>query len=193
METYKRADLVANQTARFFVRYNPISQKGVFSMDYGMIGKIEKAKLYSAEPQRITFNSFDAQFHGNNSTYSVTLNQQGWHCSCPGFATHHICPHIMAMEKLFRPMLKREPLPYGPHQNVVSDVEKSKRYAEEKDRIQFMKLDVTFHGNNNDHHFGYDAGKWTCDCDFFHSRNICSHTMALERILHGMITATSPV
>lgn len=162
-------------------------------MDYGMIGKIEKAKLYAAEPQRITFNSMNVLFKGDNSTYNVTFGDKGWTCSCPGFAMHHICPHIMALEKLFRSMIKRDPLPYSPHQNVVSDVEKAKRYAEERDRVNFQKFDVTFHGNNNDHHFGYNEGKWHCDCDFFASRSICSHTMAMERILHGMIPATTVV
>ncbi len=160
-------------------------------MDYGMIGKIEKAKLYAEEPQRITFNALDVTFKGDNNSYKVTLHEEdGWHCSCPGFQTHHICPHIMTLEKLFRPMLKREPLPYATGQNVVSDVEKSKRYAEEKDRIHFDNFRVTFHGNNSDHHFGYDSEKWHCDCDFFHSRNVCSHTMAMERILTGMMTAS---
>ena len=34
----------------------------------------------------------------------------------------------MALESLFKPMLKRRPLPYAPGQNIVSDVEKAKRY-----------------------------------------------------------------
>jgi hypothetical protein len=156
-------------------------------MDYGMIGKIEKAKLYAAEPHRITFNTLGVVFQGDNNTYTIVLDAQGWHCSCPGFHSHHICPHIMALEKLFRPMLKRDPLPYGSGQNVVSDVEKASRYSHEKDRIQFQAFDVTFHGSNNDHHTTYHQGRWDCDCDFFHSRGVCSHTMAMERILNGML------
>ncbi|NWG18086.1 MAG: hypothetical protein HXY41_15790 [Chloroflexi bacterium] len=84
-------------------------------------------------------------------------------------------------------MLKRDPLPYAPGQNVVSDVEKAKRYADERDRIRFKSFDVTFHGSNNDHHFGNQEGHWRCDCDFFRSRSVCSHTMAMERILNGML------
>jgi hypothetical protein len=37
----------------------------------------------------------------------------------------------------------------------------------------------------------FAGGEWTCDCDFFLSRGVCSHTMALERILEGMLPATA--
>jgi hypothetical protein len=162
-------------------------------MDYGMIGKIEKAKRYAQERHRITFNSFDADFRGDNNSYHLLLNAEGWHCTCPGFQTHAICPHIMAMERLLRPMLKREPLPYAAGQNVVSDVEKAKRYSEETDRTRFNTFEVTFHGENNDHHTSFHAGKWGCDCSFFHSRHVCSHTMAMERILTGMLATEAAV
>lgn len=156
-------------------------------MDYGMIGKIEKAKRYALERNRITFTCIDADFRGDHNSYHILLNAEGWQCNCPGFHAHGICPHVMAFERLLRPMLKREPLPYAPGQNVVSDVEKAKRYSEETDRLRFNTFDVTFHGENNDHHTSYNAGHWQCDCDFFHSRHCCSHTMAMERILHGML------
>ncbi|MBZ0278786.1 MAG: SWIM zinc finger family protein [Anaerolineae bacterium] len=156
-------------------------------MDYGMIGKIEKAKRYAEERDRITFNSLEIEFKGNNNFYHISLTDSGWRCSCPGFQAHAICPHIMTMERLFKPMLKRDPLPYTPGQNVVSDVEKAKRYSEETDRIQFKAFDVTFHGSNNDHHTHYHGEAMTCDCDFFQTRHVCSHTMAMERILTTML------
>jgi hypothetical protein len=95
----------------------------------------------------------------------------------------------MVMERLFMKMLKRDPLPYAPGQNVVSDVEKASRYAGERDRLRFDAFDVIFKGNNGDHHTSYKAGDWQCDCSFFKSRRVCSHTMAMERVLNGMIRA----
>jgi len=171
----------------FYTSHNEDFEQEVRQMDYGMIGKIEKAKYYAQERTRITFNTLSADFKGDHNTYRMLLNAEGWHCECPGFHAHGICPHIMALEKLFRPMLKREPLPYAPGQNVVSDVEKAKRYAEESDRIQFQTFEVTFHGDNSDHHTSYNEGRWHCDCSFFHSRGVCSHSMAMERILKGML------
>jgi hypothetical protein len=162
-------------------------------MDYGMIGKIEKAKRYAQEPQRITFLSLNAEFKGDNSAYQMSLGPEGWDCSCAGFRTHGICPHVMSLERLFKPMIKRHPLPYAPGQNVVSDVEKAKRYAEEPDRIQFKAFEVNFQGENSVHNTSYHGDGWHCDCSFFASRGVCCHTMAMERVLKGMVAAPAAV
>lgn len=156
-------------------------------MDYGMIGKIEKAKLYAREPQRITFNTLTVEFKGDNNTYTTLLTPEGWSCSCPGFHAHNLCPHIMALEIIFRPMLKRPPMAYGIKQNVVSDVEKANRYAAETDRIRVLAFDASFKGDNDDHFVHYEDGKFDCTCAFFQSRKVCVHTMALEKLLGRMI------
>jgi len=71
-------------------------------------------------------------------------------------------------------------------------VEKANRYTHEKDRIQFQSFEAVFHGENSEHHFGYTGNKWHCDCDFFKSRGVCSHTMAMERLLTGMLDVAVP-
>ncbi len=162
-------------------------------MDYGMIGKIEKARRYAEEPQRVTLKALHVAFQGDNNSYTIHLDDHGWQCSCPGFEQHRICPHIMTLEKLFRPMLKRDPLPYAPGQNVVSDVDKAKHYSEETDRIRVDTLEANFEGSNSAHEFGYNSGAWHCNCDFFHSRGTCCHTMAMERIMGDMLVAPAPV
>ncbi|MBN1680424.1 MAG: SWIM zinc finger family protein [Anaerolineae bacterium] len=70
---------------------------------------------------------------------------------------------------------------------MVSKIEKAKRYAEQRDRIQFVTFSVKFDGENNPHTVTYENNEWDCDCSFFKSRGVCSHTMALERILAGML------
>jgi hypothetical protein len=67
-------------------------------MDYGMIGKIEKAKRYAQQPERITFLSLTADFTGDNNAYRISLGPEGWDCSCPGFRAHGICPHVMTLD-----------------------------------------------------------------------------------------------
>lgn len=69
---------------------------------------------------------------------------------------------------------------------MIGKIEKAKRYAKERDRIQVNVLEVTFFGENNDHTVSLQNGQWNCTCDFFQSRGRCSHTMALEDILAGM-------
>lgn len=71
--------------------------------------------------------------------------------------------------------------------SMIGKIEKAKRYAEQRDRIRFLSFGVTFDGDNNPHTVTYENGLWTCDCSFFRSRGVCSHTMALERILAGML------
>jgi len=51
-------------------------------------------------------------------------------------------------------------------------------------------IKVTFDGKNNPHIIEFNDKQWQCDCDFFQSRGRCSHTMALEIILEGMIHST---
>jgi hypothetical protein len=75
---------------------------------------------------------------------------------------------------------------------LMRKIEKAKRYAEERNRIRFESLKVTFDGDNNPHTVHFQNGSWQCDCDFFQSRASCSHTMALEMILEEMIPETVP-
>jgi hypothetical protein len=76
---------------------------------------------------------------------------------------------------------------------MIGKIEKAKRYAQEPDRFQFDQFNITFRGDNNNHQVRFDQGKWQCDCDFFHLRGVCCHTMALERILEPMLTIPAPV
>ena len=66
---------------------------------------------------------------------------------------------------------------------MIGKIQKSKQYASERERIKINNLSVTFQGQNNAHQLSFEDGEWQCDCDFFQTRERCSHTMALERIL----------
>ena len=66
---------------------------------------------------------------------------------------------------------------------MIGKIQKSKLYASEPERIKINSLSVTFQGQNNPHQVTFQDGNWKCDCDFFQTRERCSHTMALERIL----------
>jgi hypothetical protein len=70
---------------------------------------------------------------------------------------------------------------------LIGKIEKAKRYASERNRVRFQAFTVTFDGANNPHTVEFGDNTWNCDCDFFKSRGRCSHTMALELILEGMI------
>jgi len=46
---------------------------------------------------------------------------------------------------------------------------------------------VSFAGENNTHTTSYGEGQWHCSCSFFAKWGLCSHTMALQKILVGML------
>jgi hypothetical protein len=71
--------------------------------------------------------------------------------------------------------------------SLIGKIEKAKRYADEKDRIQITSLHVHFEGENSPHEVVLEDGHWHCSCDFFSGWEVCSHTMALERVLAGML------
>jgi hypothetical protein len=75
------------------------------------------------------------------------------------------------------------------HSSLISKVEKAKRYAQERDRITFSSFKTTFRGEHNTYQLSYDSGQWLCGCPFFQTHGFCSHTMALQRILEGMLPA----
>ncbi|MDD5038040.1 MAG: hypothetical protein PHN78_01810 [Dehalococcoidales bacterium] len=71
--------------------------------------------------------------------------------------------------------------------SLIGKIEKAKRYAQEKDRVTFSELSVTFRGDNDNYIVGYRDGKWYCSCNFFSNWGMCSHTMALEKMLGNML------
>lgn len=75
--------------------------------------------------------------------------------------------------------------------SMISKIEKAKRYAQEPDRIDFNEFKVTFRGDHDTYTVSYKEGKWECGCHFFSLRGVCSHTMAMERILGPMLPPIS--
>jgi len=70
---------------------------------------------------------------------------------------------------------------------MVSKIEKARRYAQETERVRFRQFELVFNGDHNTYTVRYDKGTWECGCNFFARRGVCSHTMAMERILDSML------
>ena len=77
-------------------------------MQSSLIGKIEKAKRYAGETERVTFNEFSVNFRGENDDYTTGYRDGQWHCSCHFYTTWGVCSHTMAMERILANMLPRE-------------------------------------------------------------------------------------
>ena len=77
-------------------------------MQSSLIGKIEKAKRYARETDRVTFSSFSVKFRGENATYDTGFSEGKWHCTCNFFSNWGMCSHTMALEKMLCTMLPAE-------------------------------------------------------------------------------------
>ncbi|GAB4470627.1 MAG: hypothetical protein Kow00124_06940 [Anaerolineae bacterium] len=77
-------------------------------MDYGLIGKIEKAKRYAEERDRIKFQEFRVLFDGDNNPHTVTFSRGTWQCDCDFFQSRGHCSHTMALERILERMLPEE-------------------------------------------------------------------------------------
>jgi hypothetical protein len=77
-------------------------------MDSSMIGKVDKARKYAEEKERVSVNSFSATFHGNHNTYEVTFDAGNWNCQCHFFSTRQVCSHTMALQRILNEVLPRQ-------------------------------------------------------------------------------------
>ena len=75
---------------------------------------------------------------------------------------------------------------------MIAKISKAREYAQELERINFKSFTVEFQGKHQAYTITYDDGVWHCGCDFFEQRGVCSHTMAMERVLGVMLAAPSP-
>jgi hypothetical protein len=72
--------------------------------------KIEKAKKYAQEPDRVTLLEFSANFRGGHDLHTVSYTEGKWHCSCYLFSQWGTCSHIMALQQMLSTMLPKEAL-----------------------------------------------------------------------------------
>ena len=71
--------------------------------------------------------------------------------------------------------------------SLIGKIEKANRYAQETERVTFSDLSVKFQGEHDNYTTSYKEGKWHCSCHFFSNWGLCSHTMALQKILDNML------
>jgi len=91
-------------------------------MDSSMYGKIEKAKRYAAEAdRRVVFTKFEVKLEGDNNTYTVTFDLGHWSCGCRYFASHGLCSHTMAMERVLGSKIPPSPEAAGAVAGVANN------------------------------------------------------------------------
>lgn len=79
-------------------------------MQSSLIGKVEKARRYAHETERVTFSELSVKFRGENDNYVTEYRDGKWHCSCRFFSSWGCCSHTMALERILSNMLPEEAL-----------------------------------------------------------------------------------
>lgn len=74
-------------------------------MQYSVIRKMEKARQYAEQKERVAISSIKTTFHGNHNDHHVDFNEGKWSCSCAFFSGYSTCSHTMALERILDPML----------------------------------------------------------------------------------------
>ena len=70
---------------------------------------------------------------------------------------------------------------------LIGKIDKARRYAEERERVRITQFQAVFQGDHNSYQVSFDSGAWHCQCLFYSTRGVCSHTMALQRIMEDML------
>ena len=77
-------------------------------MHSGMIGKVEKARRYSRERDRLQFTQMTVSIDGDNGSHEVRFDLGRWECNCDFFTHRRTCAHTMALELVLEGMLSEE-------------------------------------------------------------------------------------
>lgn len=79
-------------------------------MQSSLIGKIEKAKRYAQEKNRVSFTDFTVNFRGENNDHMLSYKDGQWHCTCHFFSNWGLCSHTMTLQKILAGMLPEDAL-----------------------------------------------------------------------------------
>ena len=71
--------------------------------------------------------------------------------------------------------------------SLIGKIQKSLIYAAERDRVSLSQFTATFRGDHDTYTIAYQQGVWKCTCHFFEGHGLCSHSLALQRMLEGMM------
>lgn len=92
-------------------------------MNSSLIGKIEKAHRYEQEPDRVTIQNLKAEFRGEHSNYSLSLENDHWRCTCSFYGGYGTCSHVMAVQRMLTPMLSLESRSETPLTHLVAQAD----------------------------------------------------------------------
>ena len=74
-------------------------------MNVSFVRKVEKAKDYALQKERVSFASCKIRFSGDNGDHTVSYEAGGWDCDCDYRIGRDTYAHIMALQMMFQGMV----------------------------------------------------------------------------------------
>ena len=74
-------------------------------MNSSFIRKIEKAKDYALQKERVNIQSCTVRFQGDNGDHTITYEAGSWGCDCDYHIGRETCTHVMAMQMMLDEMM----------------------------------------------------------------------------------------
>lgn len=75
-------------------------------MNAAFMRKVEKAKGYALQRERVSFVNYRARFQGDNGDHSISYDNGAWDCDCDYLRGRPTCVHIMALQMMLAEMLE---------------------------------------------------------------------------------------
>jgi nucleoside-triphosphatase THEP1 len=92
---------IKNRDDVILVEITPENREGKLEFLKMLLKKIDKAKGYSAEPGRFTFeNDTHTTIKSEHGTRRLVLQNNVWSCECDFFRAHGVCSHVIAVESI---------------------------------------------------------------------------------------------
>ena len=73
--------------------------------------------------------------------------------------------------------------------SLIGKIQKANLYAREPDRLSFSQFSTTFRGEHDSYDVSFRDAQWSCACHFFDVNDICSHVMAIQKLMGPMLPA----
>lgn len=75
------------------------------------------------------------------------------------------------------------------YSSLIGKIQKANLYAREPERVTVTEFASTFRGEHDTYTVSYRDHRWHCTCHFFPTWGLCSHVMALQKLLGVMLPA----
>lgn len=84
-------------------------------MDSRLISKLEKARRYADEPERVEIQEYTLHFKGEHSTHTIRFQDGEARCSCSEYIRAGDCPHTLAIKYMLQRAFDRENIDHTAH------------------------------------------------------------------------------